>query len=170
MIEQTGSAFSALLVWCCCGAFSLLGALCYAELGTSIPRSGGDYAYIHEAFGAVPAFVFLWMALLIVNPASIAIMALTCATYALQAFFPQCAVPFLPTVLLSTALVLLLTAVNCYNVRWSTVTQDVSSVTKVAALLLIVLAGLFHLLFSESRPSSGSPCPQAPPTTSTGPR
>lgn len=93
VLLQSGSIGQAIIVWILSGILSMVGALCYAELGTMIPKSGGDYAYIGVAFGPLPAFLYLWVALLILVPTGNAITALTFAQYLLQPFWPTCDAP-----------------------------------------------------------------------------
>lgn len=65
VIKEVNAVGTSLVIWVICGFLSMIGALCYAELGTSIPLSGGDYAYINKAYGGFPAFLYLWDALFI---------------------------------------------------------------------------------------------------------
>lgn len=77
-----------------------------------IPKSGGDYAYIGVAFGPLPAFLYLWVALLILVPTGNAITALTFAQYLLQPFWPTCDAPIEAVRLLAAVITCKLTGLT----------------------------------------------------------
>ena len=64
----------------------MLGALCFAELGTTINKSGGEYTYILETYGDLAGYLYLWVGMFIVAPTARAIMALTFSSYLLSFF------------------------------------------------------------------------------------
>ncbi|XP_038069992.1 large neutral amino acids transporter small subunit 1-like [Patiria miniata] len=148
----TKSVGLSLLVWSACGVFSMIGALCYGELGTMITMSGGDYAYILVAFGGLPAFLLLWVTVVIIRPTAQAVVAMTFANYILQPFFTSedCPPPTSAVKLLACCCVLILTFVNCLSVKAATRVQDVFTASKVIALLLIIVAGLVHLFLGNT--------------------
>lgn len=81
MAKSLGSPAWLLVVWLVMGALSLCGALCYGELAVRFPESGGCYAYLREAYGPAPAFLYGWMALLVMDPGLTAALATGAASY-----------------------------------------------------------------------------------------
>ncbi|XP_061876981.1 asc-type amino acid transporter 1-like [Entelurus aequoreus] len=145
VLEHAGSVGLSLIVWVCGGGICVLGSMCYAELGVTIPKSGGDYSYVTEIFGGLVGFLLLWSAVLIMYPTTLAVIALTFANYVLQPAFHNCLPPYAATRLLATICVLFLTWVNCSSVRWATRIQDVFTVGKLLALGLIIVVGLVQI-------------------------
>jgi amino acid transporter len=82
VFQRVSSPEVALAVWAVCGLLAFIGALCYAELATTYPRSGGDYVYLGRAFGPWLGFLFGWAQLAVVLTGSIGLMAFVFADYA----------------------------------------------------------------------------------------
>lgn len=71
-----------ILFWVVGGAASFIGALCYAELTSTYPHAGGDYHYLHRAFGRVPSFLYAWARMAVIQTGSIAMVAFLVGDYA----------------------------------------------------------------------------------------
>ncbi|KAH8383775.1 hypothetical protein KR009_010415 [Drosophila setifemur] len=150
VIQEVDSVGTSLVIWVLCGLLSMIGALCYAELGTAIPKSGGDYAYIFEAYGSLPAFLYLWDAMMIFVPTTNAIMGLTFASYVLEPFFGgACHIPKIALQLLAAATICFLTYLNSYYMKVTTKMQNIIMFTKIAALVLIIIVGLVWMLMGN---------------------
>lgn len=82
MAKELGSPMLLLVVWLAMGAMALCGALCYGELAARYPEAGGGYVYLREAYGPAVAFMYGWMAFLVMDPGLTAALAVGLATYA----------------------------------------------------------------------------------------
>ncbi|KPI91991.1 PREDICTED: Y+L amino acid transporter 2 [Papilio xuthus] len=142
VLEKTGSVWGALTVWGVCGILATLGAMSYAELGTTLAQSGGDYHYINEAFGPLPAFLYLWDANLIFVPSTNAIMALTFANNVLEPIFPNCSIDPWSKKLIAAVTICFLTFINAYDVKFTTRVQNIFMFTKISALIVIIIGGI----------------------------
>src|SRR5450830_171198 len=128
-----------IFVWALGGVVALAGALTYAELGAMLPEAGGPYVYIREAFGALPAFLCAWMTAGLIASGAIAAVAMGFAGY-LSRFVAVDAVGGRLGVAAIT--IVALTATNYLGVRPGVAVQNVLTVTKIAALLALILGGL----------------------------
>uniref|UniRef100_A0A8C0G604 Cystine/glutamate transporter n=1 Tax=Chelonoidis abingdonii TaxID=106734 RepID=A0A8C0G604_CHEAB len=151
ILKNTGSVGMSLILWTVCGILSLFGALCYAELGTCIKKSGGHYAYILEAFGPLPAFVRVWVELLIIRPAATAVISLAFGRYILEPFFIQCEIPDLAIKLITAVGITVVMVLNSMSVSWSARIQIFLTFCKLVAILIIIVPGVMQLIKGETQ-------------------
>ena len=159
--QRVGSAGLTIGAWVLGGAVAMIGALCFAELGARLPRAGGGYAYLREAFGPLPGFLYAWALLLVMATGAMAAVAVTFATYAtsLLGLSPTLIKP------IAVAAILLLSAINIVGVAPGAVTQNLFTVLKLAALTALIGAGLFSAGgMSGTDPSAVAPVIAAPAT------
>jgi len=146
VLENSGSVGMSFVIWVACGVFSMIGAYCYAELGTMITKSGADYAYINYAFGPVMAFIRLWVECIVIRPCLIAVVALTSGRYLIYPFFVECEMPDASVRLIAAIAITFLTAVNSYSVRLTTRINDFCTFAKCFALAAIIVTGIIQLV------------------------
>ncbi|XP_069113110.1 b(0,+)-type amino acid transporter 1-like [Argopecten irradians] len=144
VLEETGSVALSLIVWAGAGLLALMGSLCYAELGTLIRKSGGEYQYIKQAYGNIPAFLYAWTSVIVIRTSSMAIICLTFGEY-VATFFPYCGSPELPTKLVAALAILTLAIINCIDTRLATQVQVFFTIAKLVALLIISVGGVVRM-------------------------
>ncbi|XP_036398142.1 b(0,+)-type amino acid transporter 1-like [Megalops cyprinoides] len=146
VLFNIGSPGASLVIWAACGILAMLGSLCYAELGTVIKESGGEYVYIIRTSGQLVAFVFVFNSILVGSPAGIAGVSLSFAEYAVAPFFQDCPSPPMVVKCVAVSAIVGLAIINSLNVRFSMSVQVYFLVAKVLGLAVIVIGGMALLI------------------------
>jgi APA family basic amino acid/polyamine antiporter len=143
-----------LVAWALSGLLALCGAAVYAELGTMMPRVGGEYVYVSRAFGPVAGFLSGWVALIVGFAAPTAGGAFGFASYV------HAVVPALPTLGVEIALIAVLTTAHMIDVRFGARLQAslASLVVVVIVVFVVAAAATGHLAFANLRgvPAGGT--------------
>lgn len=126
-------------VWVAGGIFSIIGALCYAELATAFPSAGGEYYFIQRAYGRSLAFLYGWARMTVIVAGSIAVFAYLFGDYISRVVN----LGEYSSAIWAALIVVVLTAVNYRGIQEGKVTQNIFTVLEVSGLLLIIVAGLF---------------------------
>ncbi|MDA1029281.1 MAG: amino acid permease [Bacteroidetes bacterium] len=153
-----GSFSQIITAWLIVSVFVMIGGLIYAELGTRIPTTGGEYSYIRRAFGPFAGFMFGWAQLFIIRTSPGAGLAIIAADY-IAYFVP---LPGLWHTTVALSIIALLGTFNYVGVRWSALFQRVTTVFKIVGLILFVVLFLFLLggapsqLGSVAAPQNGA--------------
>ena len=138
------------LVWVLGGVISLCACVAFAELGSMYPDSGGQYIYLREAYGDLVAFLYGWMLFAVANGGTIAALSVASAAYMgniipaisqQHVMFSLAGIPFTRAHALGLVLIVILTCVNVFGLRWGALLQNVSTWTKFIAMAAFVLLG-----------------------------
>jgi basic amino acid/polyamine antiporter, APA family len=154
------------LVWVLGGVISLCACVAFAELGSMFPDSGGQYIYLREAYGDLVAFLYGWMLFAVANGGTIAALSVASAAYMgniipwmsqqhvmanINLPYPALAhghlvwaiftIVFTRAHAVGLALIVMLTCVNVFGLRWGALLQNVSTWTKFTAMAVFVGLG-----------------------------
>ena len=139
VLERTHMSMGlALVCWVVGGVVSILGGLCFAELGACDPAAGGMVVYLDKAYHPVVGYMFGFTSFLLSGAGSISAVAIALPT-ALQGYF---GFSEMTIKIIAIALIILLTVYNCYGIKLGTILQNVSLVAKLVPIAIIVIGAL----------------------------
>ncbi len=159
--QRVGTAGLALGTWILGGLIALAGAYCYGELGERMPKAGGQYVYLRDAFGPLSGFLYAWALLLIMATGAAAFVAVTFANYTVALL----ALPAGAVMPIAVGAIALVCAINYVGVAPGAITQNIFTILKLCALAVLIVAGLFlatHTSSALDRPVPPSPAPVGP--------
>lgn len=149
--ELAGSGWLAMTAWAVGGLIALCGAFVFAELGGLYPKTAGQYDILRDCYSSLPAFMFVFCMATVILPGSSAIIAIICAQNVFIAVTGG--MPGLDAIIAPAAfLIVALAVINAFGVKWGAGIQNFTVITKLAALVFIVVVAVLAGTESVSGP------------------
>src|SRR4249920_3857732 len=155
--RQVGSPGWLLIVWIVTGVLTLMAALSYGELAAMMPKAGGQYVYLREAFSPLWGFLYGWTLFLVIQTGTIAAVAVGFARY-MGVLVPWIAddhyliapihlstgyaLSLSTTQIVAVLLIVLLTWTNTRGLEWGRIIQNVFTTAKTGALIGLIVVGV----------------------------
>ncbi|HQU82827.1 MAG TPA: amino acid permease [Pyrinomonadaceae bacterium] len=164
--RQVGSPFWLIVVWLVTGFLTMVGALSYGELAAMMPKAGGQYVYLREAYSPFWGFLYGWTLFLVIQTATIAAVAVGFGRY-IGVLFPQIsetnyliepirigstsyAFSLSTAQLVGIVMIALLTWMNTKGLKLGKLIQNVFTTAKTGSLIALILLGIIVGLYSYS--------------------
>jgi APA family basic amino acid/polyamine antiporter len=179
MLRELGSPTMLILAWLVTAALTLMAALSYGELAALMPKAGGQYVYLKEAYSPLFGFLYGWTLFTIIQTGTIAAVAVGFAKFT-GVIFPvfseknilfylQFTSNFTLNIsaaqLLGMGLIGLLTVFNFGKVKNAALLQNIFTIGKIGSLLFIIFAGLYFILSNQNPTNLSTPLTQSTPLT-----
>ena len=160
MLTELGTPTMLILAWVATAILTIFAALSYGELAALMPKAGGQYVYLKEAYSPLFGFLYGWTLFAIIQTGTIAAVAVGFAKFTGVIFpvFSEKNILFSWIItnsytlnisaaqLLGIALIILLTIFNFGKVKHAALLQNVFTIAKIASLLFVIFAGLYYIL------------------------
>ena len=150
--RDTNSALLLILIWALAGFITMLGALSYGELSSTIPAEGGQYIYLKKIFSRKLAFIYGWTLFLVIQTGTLAAVNIAMAKF-LGLIFPWISsstklveigsYSLSTSQLFAVLMVLFITFINSRGIKAGVLVQNIFTLTKVVSIVAIIVVGIF---------------------------
>lgn len=155
-----GSPGYILLIWIITGIITLIAALSYGELAAMMPKAGGQYIYLREAYNPLIGFLFGWTVFMVIQTGVIAAVSIAFSKYSGVIFPAYIGIEhvllrigtfeFNTQQLLAVSLIALLTYINLQGVKHAKILQTVFTLAKILSLVALIILGIYLGMNSEA--------------------
>ncbi len=151
MSRQLGSTGYLILAWVISAVITLIAALCYGELAGMMPKAGGQYVYLKEAYNPLMGFLYGWTSFMVIQTGTIAALGVAFAKFT-SVFFPALSTTniiinlgFLhisAAQILAIVIIIIITLINMRGIELGKLIQGIFTSTKLLALGVLIIAGI----------------------------